>query len=919
MAKADWQSDKRPDPDVLLALAERQGRGKLKVFLGAAPGVGKTYAMLSGARRLKADGIDVVIGLAETHGRAETAALVEGLDVIALKEIEYRGKVLKEFDVDAALARRPKLIVVDELAHTNAPESRHPKRYQDVEELLEAGIDVWTALNIQHLESLADVVSRIAGIKIRETIPDTVLRRADEVVLVDITPAELIERLHEGKIYLPDNAKRAADGFFKPGNLTALRELALRSTADRVDDQMVDYLRQNAIEGPWPTSERLLVCIGADALSEKVVRAAGRLATGLNADWVAIHVERPGHEATDPATIRQLDQSLRLAERLGAETHRLSGSDFPTEILRFASAENASQIIIGNAKRPRRWGFARRSLAETVLRRTTDIAVHIVTDAPAAGGTAAMAWEKAIAVLASRRMLASALAALIGVALAIGVGLALRDWLHLPNLEMVFLGAVLFCALGFGLYSAVGAAFLSFLAYNFFFIEPYYSFTIAKPHELFALLVFLVVAIGAGSLAGRARDQGEIVKRRARSNQALYEFSRKLSGTADLESVLVAAAAHLHATLGAKIVFLLPADDQLDVAVAWPPDDGLDPGETSAARWAFEKREPAGWRTGTLPTIRFQFRPMLATRGVLGVCGFEPVTRGEPLSAGDEQALAAILDQTVVAIDRSQLVEETTEAAARETNEKLRATLLSSLSHDLRTPLASILGAVTTLRQLGTQMPAETRTDLLASIEEEAARLSRFVANMLDMSRIETGELDARHDWVDVGDVIRSAIERGRQIFPKRQINASLADALPLVRGDSILLGQVLFNLLDNANKYAGPGTPTIIHARQEIGDQGMDLVISVTDEGVGIASADLDKVFTKFYRGGNADGREAGTGLGLSICRGLIEAMGGSIVAQSPAIKRKGTRMLIRLPVAQPKLEAEQLFERTVPAEPVL
>ena len=896
MPKLERQQEKRPDPDALLALAEREGRGRLKVFLGAAPGVGKTYAMLSGAKRLTQDGVDVVIGLVETHGRQETAALVEGLEVLPLSTSDYRGRTLTEFDVDAAIVRHPKLIIVDELAHTNAPESRHPKRYQDIDELLGAGIDVWTALNIQHLESLADVVSRITGVAIRETVPDTVLQTADEVVLVDITPAELIDRLKDGKIYLPDNARRAADGFFKPGNLTALRELALRRTADRVDDQMVDYLRQNAIEGLWAVSDRLLVCIGSDALSERVVRDAARLASGLNAGWLAIHVERPGHETNDAGVIRQLDRNERLAERLGGETRRLSGNDFPDEILRCARAENVSQIIIGNRAPARRLGFRRMSLAETILRRSDEIAVHVVTQSGRSLAETHSLGDRMRAWLAGRRLVGSAAVAVTAVAAAVAIGVLLRIWLPLPNLSMIFLAAVLVSALTFGLVSAIGASFLSFLAYNYVFIEPRYTFTIAEPHELFALLIFLGVAIGTGTLAGRARDQAEIVRRRARASQALSVFSRTLSGTADLESVLTVSATQLHSTLGFKVVYLLPADDRLAVTVSWPPEDRLDPGETTAALWAFEKREPAGWRTGTLPNIRFQFRPMLSTGGVLGVCGFEPLDRAEPLSASDEQALAAILDQTVVAVDRSRLVGETTQAAAREDNERLRATLLSSLSHDLRTPLASILGAVTTLRQFGGSMPPATSADLLLSIEEEAARLSRFVANMLDMSRIETGELDARRDWVDVGDVIGAAIKRGRSIFPNRPIVSSLADKLPLVRGDAILLGQVLFNLLDNANKYAGSGTPTTIHARRE----GSDIVISVTDQGVGIASEDLETVFTKFYRGGSADGREAGTGLGLSICRGLVEAMGGTITAQSPAVKRRGTRILIHLPAGQ-------------------
>ncbi|WP_374546392.1 DUF4118 domain-containing protein, partial [Rhodoblastus sp.] len=463
------ERDRRPDPEALLALAGREGRGRLKVFLGAAPGVGKTYAMLAAARRLKAEGTDVVIGLVETHQRAETAALLEGQEVLARKKIPYRGRELEEFDIDAALARRPALIVVDELAHTNAPDSRHPKRWQDVEELLDAGLDVWTALNIQHLESLAEVVSKVTGVAVRETVPDRVLQRADDVVLVDITPDELIQRLHEGKVYLPETARRATQNFFTPRNLTALRELALRSTADRVDDQMADYLRQAAIEGPWETSDHLLVCIGADAQAETVVRTGGRLATRLNASWIVVHVAPEGHQESDPAKVRFVDHAFRLAERLGAETARLSASDAVGEILRYARRENVTQIMVSRARGKfwRRW--LRRDFAYEIVRQSTDIPIHIIA-APEAPAPKARGLRLKWRAVLRRRMEAGLIGAVAAVAVAVGVGEALNAVLRLPNLSMVFLLAVLVCAERFGLLSAIAASFLSFLAYNFFFI-----------------------------------------------------------------------------------------------------------------------------------------------------------------------------------------------------------------------------------------------------------------------------------------------------------------------------------------------------------------------------------------------------------------------------------------------------------------
>lgn len=889
MPLIDQDFDRRPDPEALLALADQERRGKLRVFLGAAPGVGKTYAMLSRARALKADGEDVVIGLAETHGRLETEALTEGQEILPRRKSEYRGRTIEEFDIDAALARRPKLIVVDELAHTNAPDSRHPKRWQDVEELLLAGVDVWTALNIQHLESLADVVSRITGVAVRETVPDRVLQEAAEVVLVDVTPGELLQRLKEGKVYVPETAKRATQNFFTLGNLTALRELALRRTADRVDDQMVDYLRQNAIEGPWDSSERLLVCVGPEMSSEVVVRAAARLATGLNASWIALYVERPGQEEPDAEQAKRVEDALRLVERLGGQIERLSGHDLAGEVLRFARRENITQIVVGRSRASLFRRLLRRSLTDEIVRRSHDIAVHVVMSQ----GTKPSPERRARPRSAPLDFWIGMSAALASVALAVSLGYLLERWLRLPNLSMVFLIPVIFCAAKFGLWPAIAASALSFLAYDFFFVGPRYEFTISEPQEFLSLSVFLVVAAITAMLASRVRAQSQSTLARAQATQSLFEFSRKVSGAGNLDDVLWAAAAHAQKTLDMTcVVLLMPHESELRLRAAWPPIDQLNAGEFAAARWALEKSEPAGWRTGTLPNVRFQFRPLATTRGVIGVAGVEPKAANEPLAAQDERTLTSILEQTAIAIDRSLLVDESVKAAALAENEKLRTTLLASLSHDLRTPLASITGAVTSLQQLGDKMTASDRSDLLASIEEEAGRLSRFVANLLDMSRIESGALAPRRDLVDVAEVVRAAVTRCKKIFPDQKTSVSLATDLPIIRGDANLLGQVLFNLLDNANKYGGPAG-AIIHARCE----GGEVVVTVTDEGPGVKPADLERIFEKFYRGGRPDGRKAGTGLGLSICKGLVEAMGGTIVAQSPAVRKRGTRMILRFP----------------------
>ncbi|PPQ37585.1 two-component system, OmpR family, sensor histidine kinase KdpD [Rhodoblastus acidophilus] len=666
---------------------------------------------------------------------------------------------------------------------------------------------------------------------------------------------------------------------------------------DGIDDPMADTPRQNAIEAPWEVSDRLLACVGADAGAEIVIRAAGRLATRLNAAWIVVHAERPGREETDPVRLKRLDSALHLAERLGAETRRLIAVDTVGEILRLARRENVTQFVVG---RPRQTLWRRLTGAGFVAalaERAPDVSLHVV-NAPAPPPR-----RRALAIPAPpARLWTGIAAAFAGVALAVGVGEALTLALDLPNLSMVFLLAVLGCAATYGPWSAVAASLLSALAYNFFFIQPLHTLSIAEPQEVLSLLVFLIVAVLTGSLAGRVHDQATAASQRAEAIAALYDFSRKLAGAARLDDVLQASATHLRRTQGDAVALLLPQDGDLQLRVACPPDRALSAGEVGAARWAFDKQEVSGWRTHTLPDLAMQFRPLLSPRGAVGVCGFTPKQPDAPLAPEQERELAALLEQTALAIDRSLLIGEAVRAAALEDNEKLRTTLLSSLSHDLRTPLSSITGAVTTLRQLGAQMPETDRDDLLASIEEEAARLSRFVANLLDMSRIESGALKLRRDLIEPSESVRAAAERIQKTFPGFPIETSVAPDLPFIGGDAQMLEQVLFNLLDNAHKYAGNAA---IHARREKQSDGSEtVVISVTDDGPGVKPADLARIFEKFYRGGRPDGRKAGTGLGLSICKGLVEAMGGTIEAQSPATRRRGARILLRFPAARLKVD---------------
>jgi len=872
----------RPDPVALLQLASREGRGKLTIFLGMAPGVGKTYAMLERARALQAKGVDVVVGLVETHGRSETAALAADLETLPRLG---GGSAYGAFDLDSALKRHPQLLIVDELAHSNPAGARHPKRYQDIAELIAAGINVWTALNVQHLESLSDLVARIAGVPVRETVPDVVLKSADDIVLVDLPPDELIERLKAGKVYLPDNADRALTGFFTPATLTALRELSLRRAADRVDDQMVDLLRQSAIEGPWATGERLLVCVGPDEISDTVVREASRLASGLNARWLVLSLTNPHGLPPDADASARLETTLQLAERLGAETRREVATDFVAAILRLARRENITQVVIG---RSRRQPFWRRSLPDALLHRAGDIGIHVVSG------------KDARRVIAPRRRTVPEWALVLATPIiAVGattlLGFGLSAIVALQNLSMLYLAGVLLSAVVAGRFSALLASGLSFLAYNFFFIAPTGRLTIARPEEVLSLVIFVGVALAAGQLAARLRLSIDRARQQTRQAQALLDFARKMAGAFGRDQVLDTMASHIHAALGfATVVLAADAADDLALAAAWPPDQELDTAAMTAALWARDKREPAGLLTGTLPQVPYLFRPVRSGQRVLAVLGLRPRPEQLPISDEEQRTLNAIIEQSAIALDRAQLARENNMASIAREGEKVQAALLSSLSHDLRTPLASITGAVTSLRELGERLPAATRADLLLSIEEEAGRLNRFVANLFEITRIESGMLKARLEPVAVGDVIASAVSRARRLHAELVVDVSLADPAPSASADFALLEQVLFNLVDNAAKYA-KGHPVGIYARTE----GDAVIISITDQGKGIPQADLDRIFEKFYRRAKGDGRQAGTGLGLAIARGLLTAMGGTITAESPAVRRRGTRFVIRLPVA--------------------
>ena len=875
----DSRETSRPDPDALMAAAAREGRGRMKVFLGAAPGVGKTWEMLAAARIRRAEGIDVVIGVVETHGRAETEAQIGTLPVLPRHPIAYRAKVLEEFDLDGALKRHPQLLLVDELAHTNAPGSRHHKRWEDVQEILDAGIDVWATLNVQHLESLNDAVARITGVRVRETLPDRVLEQADEIELIDLPPAELRTRLTQGRIYRPDVARRAMEGFFREGNLAALRELALRRAAQRVDADVTGYMRAQAIEGPWPAGERVLALIGADSSSEAVVRHAKGLADALHGPLIALTVERPGVAADVRA-------AMTMAAQLGAEIEIAHSEDIVAAVLDLAHKRNVTQIVMGRGRPPLWRRLLGHTLSHKLLRRASAFALHVVPTTAMVPPTRPpwfsipepwFAWAGAVALVA-------------GVT---GCCEILVRWVSQEALGMVFLAAVVGASVTWGLRVGLFTSVLSFVSWNFFFIPPLYQLTIDEPRDAVAIVLFVGVGGVAGAMASRVRKEARAARSRVDQLRRIGAFSRSL-GEPTTEPEMLEEIARQGCNIAGAAVAMTAQGEDLNIRAAAPPTDTLDDAAWAAARWAYGKQEQAGKGTATLPSSAWRFLPMRTVRGPIGLLGVRPdADVDQPLL----QALAALADQAAVAMERVRLANDAARSAAHQETQKLRTALLSSLSHDLRTPLAGIRGAASTLREAWDDLDATTRSDLLRSIEDDTARMTRFLANILDMTRLETGEIAPRIAAMALPEVIEAAIAR---VPGTSHVGVDLQPGLPRAAADPALLEQVLVNLLDNAVKYSPAGGIISISTRA-IGDR---VALAVTDEGVGIAADDLPYVFDSFYRARRQDRVGPGTGLGLAIARGLMEAMGGTIEAQSPrpdapADGAPGTTITLTLPMA--------------------
>jgi two-component system sensor histidine kinase KdpD len=881
----------------LLEQARRQepGTGRLKVFLGAAPGVGKTFAMLQSAHARAKAGVDVVIGYAETHGRAETEALLAGLETVPRRRIAYKGQILEEMDLDAVLARRPQLAIVDELAHSNAPGSRHPKRYLDVLELLANGIDVYTAVNIQHIESLNDVVAQITTVRVRETVPDSAFERADAIELVDLTPDDLIQRLKEGKVYVPKQAERALEHYFSPGNLTALRELALRRTAERVDEQLLSHMQANAIAGPWAAGERVLVCVSDDQRSQGLVRYTKRLADRLRAPWTAINIETRRSLSLTEQQRDRLADTLRLAEALGGEALAIPGGDrsLAHDILAFARANNITQIVVGKAPRSFWYEALRGSTVHELVRGSGNISIHVMTGTavsaeenrsrslrPAEGSEPFNPWPYPMAL------------GMVGIGL--GVAKLIEPFFSIENVDLVFLTAVVGVSVRYGLGPSLLASLAASLCYNFFFLPPVYTFTITDPTNIVAFFFFMLIAILVSNLAGRVRAQATAASQRVRTTESLYAFSRKLAGTAALDDVLWATAYQIALMLKVRVVLLLPEQGRIAVKAGYPPEDQLDPADLAAANWTWENDRVAGRGSDTLPGAKRLFLPMRTGRGPIGVIGIDDDRAGPLLTPDQRRLLDALTDQGALAIERVHLVEDMDRVKRDAESDRLRQALLTSISHDLKTPLAAVLGAATTMRDLAPHLSDAQRTELISTIVEESERLNRFIANLLDMTKLESGAVVPNSAAHDLGELVGATLRRATSILAQHTVKLDLGQDLPMIEVDPVLFEQALFNLLDNAAKYAPAGSAIELRA----GQSGGQVELQVRDEGEGIPPAELETVFDKFYRVRKGDHVRPGTGLGLAIARGFIEAMGGRLSAGNRS-DRSGAAMTIRLPVA--------------------
>lgn len=880
---------KRPSPEAMLKLArseeEQAKQGKLRIFLGYAAGVGKTYSMLEAAQQRSREGRDVVAAYVESHGRAETDALLEGLESIPKAYIEYQGVLLPEMDTDAVLVRKPQVALVDELAHTNAPGSRHEKRWQDVEELLAAGIDVYTTVNVQHFESLKDIVTQITGVAVRETVPDSLLDQAAEIRLVDIPPDDLLQRLREGKVYVPEQVAWAVEKFFRHGNLIALRELSLRRTAARVDDEMRAYMESRAIPGPWPAAERLMVCVSGSPFSEKLIRTTRHLADEMNATWHTVYIETPGGGEHALENRERVWKDLRLAESLGAQVVTVSATSVADAVIDYAVRHNVTKIVVGKPSKPRWREFLLPPTVDQIIRLSGAIDVHVVSMDPAM-----LKPEPAVVKPKKSIRLSGYLASLTLVVAATFVCMLVRPFLEPANMVMMYLLVVVVAALRLGQKPAILTAFLGVLCFDFFFVPPHLTFAVADTQYIITFIALFAVGVIISSLVSKSNERAEAVRVREVQTNSLYHLSRDLAVTADIATLLEAVLKNLGESLDARVAVLLPEGERLKVATA---SKGIVPSikEMAVADWAFRNRKDAGHGTETLGSAEFLHLPLQSSGNLLGVLGIKLANEASYRSRQTRRLLDAFASLTAMALERVQLSRQAEQAQILQARENLERALLNSISHDLRTPLVCITGALDTLRERVHTLADEARLELLDAAWEEAERLNRFVGNLLDMTKLEAGAVRLRRELCDVEDLVGCALAALERRLGTRKVELDVPGNLPPVRMDMTLMTQVLVNLLDNALKHSPLESPIAIAARVA----ESHLIIEVADRGPGIPKQDLKRVFEKFYRIPVPEGA-SGTGLGLSICKGIVEAHGGAIRAENRA--GGGVRIVVTMPL---------------------
>lgn len=878
-------SHSRPDPDALLAQAMREDaqpqRGRLKIFFGMSAGVGKTYTMLQEAQERRRSGADVVVGYIETHKRPETDALKQGLEELPPKWIEYRGVRLREFDLDAALARKPQLILVDELAHTNAEGLRHAKRCQDVNELLDTGIDVYTTINVQHIESLNDVVAQITGIPVKETVPDSIIERADEIELVDLPPDDLLQRLREGKVYVAEQVQQAVDRFFRRENLVALRELALRETAARVGQQVRVERAGRGDTKPWPTADRILVCVGPSPLSARVIRIARRMAVSAQAEWIAVSVETPGQSVLAAAQVRR---NLKLAEQLGGEPTVLPGERIVDELLVYAVRHNITKIVVGKPTLPRWREWLRGSIVDELIRRSGEIDVHVVKGGPEdivqprSRARQRTDW-KHYAASASAMVLCTAVAAVA------------FPYFSAVNLTMIFLAGVVFVATRYPTGPAVLASLLAPLLFNFFFTQPYYTFTIYEPQHVAAFGALLATALVVSGLAQRVRRQNEAARLRYLRTAALYFMSRQLAATTGANSLARVAAKHVADVFQGDAVVLVPKLSGRLQVVAQSGTFAAEPtNEQAAAQWVFDQKKWAGWSTDTLPASQAIYLPLVTSGDALGVMGLRPRNLHVPLEPDQRHMLETFATQLAIALERAELATQAETARRDAETEQVRSSLLSCVSHDLRTPLATIAGAASTLVD-GAQLPEPTRRELAQSIAEEAGRLNQLVGKLLDMTRLESAGFRIQKDWYPPDELVGAALTRQAAVLKGHRVITRIPDNLPLVHVDGPLVEEVLSNIVENAGRYTPGGSTVTIRATCQAGA----VLIDVSDDGPGLPPNAGREIFRRFVRH-RPPGDRQGTGLGLAICEAVVQLHGGQIGAENRS--EGGARFWFTLPV---------------------